>query len=158
VSRYIARLLEATVSSSGDGELFDSVRPLGEVSGGANGSADDAIEEAQGQERLNMLTERVGKNLMQLLDDYSEMRSTLDGMFRTSESDNENHNDEVECALITELMGALQEVTAEDYMPEDVASLISSITESLEEVDPTIFDHKEDLVDVDDEEDDDQDG
>lgn len=99
-------------------------------------------------------TEKIIEALTQLLEGYAELQESVAREYGSSGDEDDDRDDtdegeeelspEVEAALVVEMKAALEAVVeGEDYTPEEVANFITTLTESLEEIDPTVFDHKE---------------
>lgn len=107
--------------------------------------------------------------LSDLLEAYSELLESLQEEFGEEGSDPEDGavatSPEMESGLVNEVRAAVELVMdQDDYTADDIASLITSMTEALEEIDPSIFEQvdeeeeTEDIeVDEDDEDEDDED-
>ena len=132
--------------------------------------------------------EKIIDALAQLMEGFAELQQSIEDEFdpdRVEDDDDDEVEDELdgekktaETALITELKAAIEGVIdSEDYSPEEFASLISAMSQALEELDPDIFvddddatepafkgsaagydiDDDDDLYDYDDDDDDDDD-
>lgn len=98
-------------------------------------------------------TEKIIEALIQLLEGYSELQEALSQEYDKGKVKDEDADDddgegeispEVDAAIVTEIKAALESVIeGEDYSPEEVAQVITTLTESLEEIDPTVFEHEE---------------
>lgn len=112
-------------------------------------------------------TRKMTEALSDLLEAYSELLEGLHEEFGTEDSEAEEGaaatSPEMESGLVNEVRAAVELVMdQDDYTADDIASLITSMTEALEEIDPSIFeqvDEEEEAeeieVDEDDEDDDD---
>jgi hypothetical protein len=102
-------------------------------------------------------TEQFIDALSQLLQAFTQLQEEVEEEYG-SEEDNDDveseANPDVESGLITEIRSAIESVIeTDDYGTDDFAALISTFTESLEEIDPDIFESDDD--DEEEEEDDD---
>ncbi|MCO6431744.1 MAG: hypothetical protein J5J00_12875 [Deltaproteobacteria bacterium] len=102
-------------------------------------------------------TEKIVDALSQLLEGYNELQEFLRQEYGTVGDTYENDDDdddddesdeesspEVEAALVTEIKAALESVIeSDDFDPEEVANVLTALTEALEEIDPTVFNHEE---------------
>jgi len=99
--------------------------------------------------------------LVQLLEGYSDLQQAVeedlgldlekDGLV---EEDIEL-NPEMDAAMVTELRFVIETVMeTEDYSTEEVASLISNLTDALEEIDPDVFETEDIEIDIDEEDED----
>jgi len=105
------------------------------------------------------VTRKITEALSDLLQAYSELLEGLQTEFGISEDSeteaSEEAADELESSLVNEVRAALELVMdQDDYAADDIAALITSLTEALEEIDPTIFEAAEEEEDEDEEEDD----
>jgi len=108
------------------------------------------------------VTRKITEALSDLLQAYSELLEGLQAEFGISEDSetepSEEAADELESSLINEVRAALELVMdQDDYAADDIAALITSLTEALEEIDPTIFEAAEEEEGEEAEEDDDED-
>lgn len=107
-------------------------------------------------------TEKIIDALTQLLEGYADLQEVVEEDFGTkasSESDEEGEvlSKEMDAALVIEMRAALETVMeAEDISSEELASVISILSDALEEIDPDAFAEEEE-EDDDDEEDEDLD-
>lgn len=110
--------------------------------------------------------EKIIEALTQLLEGYSELQQSLENDFGGGKEDEDEETaEELDAALVTEMRAAVESVIEnEDYTAEEVASVISALTDSLQEIDPDVFEAEEseeseddDYDDDDDDEDDDED-
>lgn len=113
--------------------------------------------------------EKIIDALTQLVEGFAELQEHLEGEFDpereedTSESESEEgetKNSSLEDALVTEVRAAVESVIEnEDCAPEDLASVISALTDALEEIAPEVFSQteEEEEEDEDEYEDDDDD-
>jgi hypothetical protein len=113
-------------------------------------------------------TEKIIDALTQLVEGFAELQQGLEEDFdpdqaedeKEAEDDDEPSTD-IEEALVTEVRSAVEAVIEnEDCAPEDLASIVSALTDALEEIDPELFASQEESEDEEDdldEEDDDLD-
>jgi ribonuclease E len=105
-------------------------------------------------------TTRIIEALTQLIESYIELQEHVedDSFVPTyTDSDDVDADDDAEevdteAMLVNEVRGAIEAVMeAEDYSPDDFAALVSSMSEALEEIDPSIFepDDNEILAEID---------
>jgi len=91
--------------------------------------------------------EKIIEALTQLMEGFSELQDEIENEYGISTEDEEldeakgaKARTAAESALVAEMRAALESVIeSEDYSPEEVATLLGSITEALEEIDPNIF-------------------
>lgn len=106
-------------------------------------------------------TEKIVDALSQLLEGYSELQESLEREYNAGKATDDDDDDddteetevnpEVDAAIVTELKSALESVMeSEDYGPEEVAQVVSTMTDALQEIDPGIFEQEEEKI-VDDE-------
>ena len=98
--------------------------------------------------------------LTNLLEGYNELAQLvaedLGVSAQVSEEDNHELEMEIQAALSTEIRAAIETVLEnEDYSVEDVAMVVSNLTESIEEIDPDVFASEESEEEEEDEDDDD---
>lgn len=100
--------------------------------------------------------EKIIEALNHLMEGYAELQESI----RIDLGDEKEEDIlEIETALATEMRAALETlIDGEDYSAEEIATLLSSLTQALEEIDPDVFesDLDEDEVDDDDDNDDDE--
>jgi hypothetical protein len=90
------------------------------------------------------VTRKITEALSDLLQSYAELLEALQTEFGVTEEKEgeaaEAAAEELESSLVNEIRAALELVMdQDDYSADDIASLITSMTEALEEIDPTIF-------------------
>ncbi len=129
-------------------------------------------------------TEKIIDALTQLVEGFAELQERLEGDYDpdvASDDEEESEKGEkkegasnLEEALVTEVRAAVEAVIEnEDCAPEDLASIVSALSDALEEIDPEVFahgavaesdddededeDYDEDDIDVDDEDEEDED-
>ena len=111
-------------------------------------------------------TEKIIDALTQLMDGFAELQERLEQDYDpdldedNKEGANKNTDEEsatnLEEALMTEIKAAVEAVIEnEDCAPEDLASIVSALTEALEDIDPEVFTHGEPAESSDEDEDDD---
>jgi hypothetical protein len=123
-------------------------------------------------------TEKIIDALTQLVEGFAELQERLEEDYDpdvASDDEEESEKGEkkegasnLEEALVTEVRAAVEAVIEnEDCAPEDLASIVSALSDALEEIDPEVFAHgavaesdddedeDEDDIDVDDEDEDD---
>lgn len=107
--------------------------------------------------------ESIIEGLSTLLEGYVSLRESLELEFGAEENSEEDLEDtssaeEVESNLITELKAGLDSVmVADDYAPEEMAALLTSLSDALEEIDPDAFESiesEDDFESIEDDEDD----
>lgn len=86
--------------------------------------------------------------MTQLLEAYTELQATVESDCAVDETDDADEQDslttEVDAALITEMHSVLEVVMdSEEYSSEEIAGLISTMSEALEEIDPDVFESGE---------------
>ncbi len=102
--------------------------------------------------------EKIIDALTDLLDGYKELQKALESDFGADE-DTADRALEMDAALITEMRAAIESLMeSEDAGAEEIASIISVMTDALEEIDPNVFTPgDEDLEAADEDADDDDD-
>ena len=112
-------------------------------------------------------TEKIVEAITQLLEGLTELQEAIEEGEVEALSDDDDDADESdaeednETALIGEMRSAIEQaLEVEDYTPEDIAGLIATMTEALEEIDPNIFNQEayadveaDDVEDYDDDDD-----
>ena len=97
-------------------------------------------------------TEKIIDALTQLVEGFAELQERLEEDYDPDvESDEEEESDKgekkegasnLEEALVTEVRAAVEAVIEnEDCAPEDLASIVSALSDALEEIDPEVFAH-----------------
>ena len=86
--------------------------------------------------------------LKQLMDGYCELQEAIErdygGRGEDAEDASSELSTEVDAALVTEIRAAIETVMEEeDFSAEEIASVISILTDSLEEIDPDVFEPSE---------------
>lgn len=93
--------------------------------------------------------EKIIDALTQLVEGFAELQERLEEDFDPERAEDESEEDEsknssLEDALITEVRAAVESVIEnEDCAPEDLASVISALTDALEEIAPEVFSQSE---------------
>jgi len=93
-------------------------------------------------------TEKIIDALTQLVEGFAELQEGLEADFDPESDDDEKEDEgsdlDIEDALVTEIRAAVEAVIEnEDCAPEDLASIVSALTDALEELDPEIFSGEE---------------
>lgn len=109
-----------------------------------------------------MATKGAGKiieALTQLMEGYVELQQAVERDFGGRDSDDDSElSSEVDTAIVTEIRAAVESVMEdEDYSAEEMASVISMLTDALEEIDPDVFDQDDEDEAEEEEEDEDED-
>ncbi len=97
-------------------------------------------------------TEKIIDALTQLVEGFAELQERLEEDYDPDvESDEDEESDKgekkegasnLEEALVTEVRAAVEAVIEnEDCAPEDLASIVSALSDALEEIDPEVFAH-----------------
>lgn len=86
--------------------------------------------------------------LKQLMDGYCELQEAIErdygGRGEDADDATAELSTEVDAALVTEIRAAIETVMEEDdFSAEEIASVISILTDSLEEIDPDVFETTE---------------
>jgi segregation and condensation protein B len=110
-------------------------------------------------------TEKIVEALTQLVEGFAELQEHLEAEYGPGtdedDADDENEDEEssdLEDALVTEVRAAVESVIEnEDCAPEDLASIISALTGSLEEIAPEVFAEESEESEDESEEDEDED-
>ena len=114
--------------------------------------------------------QKIIDGLAQLLEGFAELEQLVAEDFHGSGSaisdDEDEAKAEIETAIVQEIKAAVESVLeTENYETEEFATMISALTEALEEIDPEVFvspeeiasdDVDEDDLDVDEDEDEDE--
>jgi ribonuclease E len=97
--------------------------------------------------------------LTQLMEGYVELQQSVERDFGGREGEDEGElSSEVDTAIVTEVRAAVESVMEdEDYSAEEMASVISMLTDAVEEIDPDVFDQEEDGEEEEEDEDDSED-
>lgn len=113
----------------------------------------------------NRATEKITEALSQLFEGFAELQDLLETELGTSEVEDEKDEKEEdegdekpdpESALIREMKTAIEvAIETEDYTPEEIATVIATMTEALEEIDPDVFEGEDEEGYADEEEEDD---
>jgi len=104
--------------------------------------------------------EKIIEALTQLIQGYSELQESVQAEFGskllTEDEEAESELDrEVDAAIVLEMRTAIESVMeSEDYAAEEVAAVVSTVTDALEEIEPDVFAEEEDEDDDEDEEED----
>jgi len=107
--------------------------------------------------------EKIIEALTQLMEGYCELQEAVEndyGSAATTEDDEEGGelNAEADAALVTEMRAAVESVLeSEDYTRDELGSIISTLTDALEEIDPDVFEKELEGEDDDDDDYDDED-
>ena len=94
--------------------------------------------------------EKIIEALTQLVEGFAELQEQLEQDYGTEAEEDESKDEEqeeeggIEEALVTEVRAAVESVIEnEDCAPEDLASVISALTDVLEEIAPEVFAQEE---------------
>ncbi len=93
----------------------------------------------------NKASEKIIDALSQLIEGFNELQESIESDFTSEQPDEEYEegqdvNTEIDAGVVNEMRAALEAVIdAEDVSPEEIASMLSSLTEALEEIDPEVF-------------------
>jgi hypothetical protein len=106
--------------------------------------------------------EKIVEALTQLVEGFAELQEQLEAEYGPESDEDEGEKEEtsdLEDALVTEVRAAVESVIEnEDCAPEDLASIISALTGSLEEIAPEVFAEETEAAEEDEEyEDEDED-
>ncbi|RMG43197.1 MAG: hypothetical protein D6719_04300 [Candidatus Dadabacteria bacterium] len=109
-------------------------------------------------------SEKIIEALSMLMEGFSELQESVEQEFGKDsllddleEEEEENGvNEEIDAAIVTEIRAAIETVMeTDDYSTEEFATLVSTMTDALEEIDPDVFEDEEGSddyeVDIDDE-------
>lgn len=111
-------------------------------------------------------SEKIIDALTQLMEGFAELQESIEQDFGLRSTDDEDDGEEdpeeekaeAEQAIALEMKTSLENVIeTEDFAPEEVASLISSLTAALEEIDPNVFAEDQSIDEPDTYEEDDED-
>jgi len=103
--------------------------------------------------------EKIIEALTQLMEGYCELQEAVEADYGAAQAGSDEDegaelNAEADAALVTEMRAAIESVLeAEDYTPDEFGSIISTLTDALEEIDPDVF--EKEVADEDDDDDDD---
>lgn len=92
-----------------------------------------------------------------LMEGFSELQEEIENEYgvSTDEDDEEDEEDEerdieADTAVVNEMRAVLEAVVDnEDFAPEEIAALITTVTDALEEIDPNVFETEVESVDSD---------
>jgi hypothetical protein len=108
-------------------------------------------------------TGKITDGLAMLMEGFAELQQAVQAEFEvedeaSEEKEDEEQTAEMEAALVTEVRAAMEFVLeGEECSTEDLATMISSITDALQEIDPEVFEaeegEEEEEVEFDDDED-----
>ena len=104
--------------------------------------------------------EKIIEALTQMLDGFTELQTSAeeDVDQEAGELDEDNGSSTVDAAIVNEMKLAMESVIeSEDYSTEEIATLLSTMTDALEEIDPNVFSAQEDEEDEEDETEEDDD-
>lgn len=110
--------------------------------------------------------EKIIDALTQLMEGYCELQEAVENDYGSADKDDDDDDDEssgelnaeADAAIVNEMRAALEAVIeAEDYTPDEIASVISTMTDALEEIDPDVFEKESEDEDEEEYEDDDED-
>ncbi len=100
-------------------------------------------------------SEKIIEGISTLLDGFSDLEELISKDFAGKKDSDSETQSEIEEAIVTEVRAAVETVLEdENYSPGYLASLISAMTEALEEIDPEVFEGDKGDLDEDDEDDD----
>ena len=105
-------------------------------------------------------SEKIIDALTQLLEGFSELQEMVETDYGAQATTNDDEGEseldkEIDAAIVIEIRAAIESVMeSEDYSPEEIAAVISTLTDALEEIDPDVF---EDETEESEEEDEDED-
>lgn len=104
--------------------------------------------------------EKIVDGLALLLEGFSEVQEAVGAPKAADDGDDDDDAEEDDAetaqAILQEVKAAVESVIdSEDYAPEELAAVVSVLTEALEEIDPNVF--SDETVSVDDDEDEDED-
>jgi hypothetical protein len=101
-------------------------------------------------------TEKIIEALSLLLEGYAELQEDVgDDDVDIDDDDEEEETEVSESGLVHEVRTAIESVMeGEDYSSADIASLLSTVTEALQEIDPSVFEDAEEEVEEEDEDED----
>jgi hypothetical protein len=115
----------------------------------------------------NKAADKIIESLTQLIEGYYELQQMvaddLGAGVDLTDEDNQELAAEVQSALTTEVRSAIETVLENDEIAvEDLAMVVSNLTEAIEEIDPDVFasgetEEEDDDLDLDEEEDEDLD-
>lgn len=100
-------------------------------------------------------SEKIIDALTQLMEGYIELQESIEEEYGSSsmtddDDDESSVSEEVDAAIVTEIRAALEAVMeSEDYSPEELASVISTMTDAIEEIAPDVFEEDEEEDDDD---------
>ena len=96
---------------------------------------------------------KIIEGLTQLVEGFSELEDKMEAEYGADAAD-----DEISTAIVSEVVACLESVIeSEDYTPQYLASVVSALHQSLEELDPDIFSREEESEEEDDDDSDDDD-
>ena len=90
-------------------------------------------------------SEKIIESLAQLMEGFTELQEAVEAEYDIDESEeledeSGDARSEADVAIVTEMRAALEAVIdTEDFAPEQIASMLSAMTDGLEEIDPDVF-------------------
>lgn len=101
----------------------------------------------------NRATEKIIEALSQLLEGFAELQDSIESEYSEETEDDDTEEAEEasdaerldpDAAIVSQMKTAIEAaIETDDYSPEEVANVIASLTEALEEIDPNIFEGAE---------------
>jgi len=94
-------------------------------------------------------TEKIIDALTLLMEGYAELQAAVEADYNPEQQEETEDSSseaslEIDAAIVSEIKVTLESVIdTEDYSPEEVASLVSTMTDALEEIDPDVFEENE---------------
>jgi hypothetical protein len=83
------------------------------------------------------------------MEGFAALQESIEEEFEVAESELDDSPDsesnlEIDAAIVTEIRACVEAVMEnEEYAPEEIASLVSTMTDALEEIDPAVFEESE---------------
>jgi hypothetical protein len=97
-------------------------------------------------------SQQIIEGLSQLMEGFASLQASVEEEFENSDEELDDSPDspanlEIDAAIVTEIRACVEAVMEnEEYAPEEIASLVSTMTDALEEIDPGVFEEAEEEV------------
>lgn len=95
-------------------------------------------------------SEKIIDGLAQIMEGFAELQEAVESEYgaehdeTTEDEDDSEVNLEIDAAIVNEMRAAIEAVMEnEEYGPEEIASLVSTMTDALEEIDPEVFEESD---------------
>jgi hypothetical protein len=94
-------------------------------------------------------SEKIIEGLTTVMEGFAALQQAIEEEYDVEEAELDDSPDspanlEIDAAIVTEVRACVEAVMEnEEYAPEEVASLVSTMTDALEEIDPGVFEEPE---------------